>query len=79
MMTKDKILIELLTIKARGGDKEEIKEYIINLLNPLPGEMSEKYRRASAAIMAYGSYERGLFNEELLAEMLDKIINKERR
>ena len=41
MTTKDKILIELLAIKARGGDKEEVKEYIINLLNPLPGDMSE--------------------------------------
>jgi len=33
MTTKDKILIELLAIKARGGEKEEVKEYIINLLN----------------------------------------------
>ena len=79
MTTKDKILIELLAIKARGGEKEEVKEYIINLLNPLPGEMGEKYRRASAAIIAYGSYERELFNEELLAETLETIINNKKR
>ncbi|OGG15326.1 hypothetical protein A2773_01355 [Candidatus Gottesmanbacteria bacterium RIFCSPHIGHO2_01_FULL_39_10] len=75
-MTKDKILIDLLTIKARGGGAEEVKEYIMNLMNSLPGgDIVQKHRRAAGAIMAYGSYERGLFGEELLAEMLEKIVN----
>ena len=74
-MTKDAILIELLTVKARGGKEKEIREYIANLLNSLPGDVDKKSRRAASAIMAYGSYERGLFNEELLAEMLAMIVN----
>ena len=75
-MTKDKILIDLLTIKARGGGVEEVKEYIMNLMNSLSGgDIVQKHRRAAGAIIAYGSYERGLFGEELLAEMLERIIN----
>ena len=75
-MTKDKILIDLLTIKARGGGAEEVKEYIVNLMNSLPsGDIVQKHRKAAGAIMAYGSYERGLFDEELLAEILERITN----
>ena len=75
-MTKDAILIELLTIKARGGGAEDVNEYIVNLMNSLPGgNIVQKHRRAAGAIMAYGSYERGLFGEELLAEILERITN----
>ena len=75
-MTKDVILIELLTIKAWGGGAEDVKKYIVNLMNSLPGgDIVQKHRRAAGAIMAYCSYERGLFGEELLAEMLERIIN----
>lgn len=75
-MTKDEILIELLIIEAGGGKEDDVKKYIAKLLNSLPGDIPTKTRRAAAAITAYGSYERGLFNEELLAETLEKIINK---
>ena len=75
-MTKDVILIELLTIKAWGGGAEDVKKYIVNLMNSLPGgDIVQKHRRAAGAIIAYGSYERGLFGEEILAEMLERIIN----
>lgn len=78
-MTKDEILIGLLIIKARGGKEDDIKEYIAKLLNSFPGDTHAKTSRAAAAIMAYGSYERGLFDEELLAEMLEMIINDKER
>lgn len=72
---KDKILIGILTIKIEGGGKEGVKDYIISFLNSLPGDASLKTRRAAAGISAYGSYERGLFSEELLAEALERIAN----
>ncbi|MEK7520243.1 MAG: hypothetical protein AAB581_03330 [Patescibacteria group bacterium] len=76
MKTQEEIQSDLVAILESHGD---VKGYIASLIDPLPyttpEEKASKNRKAAAAIMAYGSFERGLFNVDMLAEILHRTIN----
>ena len=52
---------------------------LIEYIRELPKQIPEKdrMRKAAAMIAAYGTYERGIFSLDLLAESLAKILRKE--